>query len=766
MAVKRLEVVITGSATGAQRAMAETGRSAGNLSSKFSKFQKVAGTSFLLAGGAAVAFGKKSANTYKTISSDVAKLERLTGLTAEEASKLRFAFQQSGISVDAGARGLAAFSKKVSASKDGLKDFGFKVRDSKGNLLPMNELINAAADRLAGMKDGAEKNTLAMKLFGKGGLDMVKVLGKGSKGLAKVSEEAKKYGLVLTEDNVDAVKKTIAANRDQEAAYQGLQVQIGMHVLPLVTKLTTAFAKAIPKITAFMKRHKWVAKVIGGVVLVALAAYIASMGSAAAATLAATWPILAVVAAIGALVVGFKWAYENVGWFRDAVDKVTSFVTQTVIPAVKDFADWIGPKLSAGFAVASAYVTETLIPTLRRLWGWFNDNIVPILGTVARTAGWLLTQGFAVAKDAVGNLIDSVIRLWRWFNDNIVPALQLVARVASWLLTYAFGVAVEAVKGFIGVLSDLKAKIDTEIVPALNVTADVVSARVGFAFAAINDYLTTTFGPTLSALSSAINETVVPALGNAVGALQGQLLIAFSVVSTFVTGTLIPAFARLVNWLSEKVGGAVSGVAEIIGTQLTIAFTVASTFFGILKDAAKGLWRVLSDIVDVAGDVIDILGKIPGALNDAPGAGLVKKALHAAGVPGFAKGGRPPVGRPYLVGEKGPELRIDTRPGVIVSAQKTKQALSNVIHEDDPGWNWRTMGNRRRGPISTPRQTASFSSPSTTVTPYASKPTTSGPAITVNVFESKNARATAREVVAEIRRESRMGGSPLAGVRL
>lgn len=205
-------------------------------------------------------------------------------------------------------------------------------------------------------------------------------------------------------------------------------------------------------------------------------------------------------------------------------------------------------------------------------------------------------------------------------------------------------------------------------------------------------------------------------------------------------------------------------MAEIIGTQLTIAFTVASTFFGILKDAAKGLWRVLSDIVDVAGDVIDILGKIPGALNDAPGAGLVKKALHAAGVPGFAKGGRPPVGRPYLVGEKGPELRIDTRPGVIVSAQKTKQALSNVIHEDDPGWNWRTMGNRRRGPISTPRQTASFSSPSTTVTPYASKPTTSGPAITINVYETKDARATAREVVAEINRQTRMGRSPLVGV--
>lgn len=32
----------------------------------------------------------------------------------------------------------------------------------------------------------------------------------------------------------------------------------------------------------------------------------------------------------------------------------------------------------------------------------------------------------------------------------------------------------------------------------------------------------------------------------------------------------------------------------------------------------------------------------------------------------FQEGGRPPVGVPYLVGEKGPELRIDTRPGMIL----------------------------------------------------------------------------------------------------
>ena len=65
------------------------------------------------------------------------------------------------------------------------------------------------------------------------------------------------------------------------------------------------------------------------------------------------------------------------------------------------------------------------------------------------------------------------------------------------------------------------------------------------------------------------------------------------------------------------------------------------------------------------------------------------------------------------------------------------------------------------------RQTATFGSASTTVNPGrppAVFGSSTGAGITINVFESKDARATAREVVAEINRQTRMGRSPLVGV--
>jgi hypothetical protein len=46
--------------------------------------------------------------------------------------------------------------------------------------------------------------------------------------------------------------------------------------------------------------------------------------------------------------------------------------------------------------------------------------------------------------------------------------------------------------------------------------------------------------------------------------------------------------------------------------------------------------------------------------------------------PGFASGGIPPVNRPYLVGEEGPELRMDRVGGRILSAKETAEALKGA----------------------------------------------------------------------------------------
>ena len=83
-----------------------------------------------------------------------------------------------------------------------------------------------------------------------------------------------------------------------KAEGQNLMATLGQKLLPVLTKIMDETMKVVH----WLEKHKGAAQalgaVIGGVLVVAIAAYAASMASAAAATIAATWPILLIVAAM------------------------------------------------------------------------------------------------------------------------------------------------------------------------------------------------------------------------------------------------------------------------------------------------------------------------------------------------------------------------------------------------------------------------------------------------------------------------------------
>jgi hypothetical protein len=265
---RRLEIVIAGKADGATKAMGQVGKGADHMGTKMSSAGKVLAASFAGAGLAAVAFAKKSSDQFRKYGMEVGKLSRYTGASVEESSKLAVAFQQSGISAEQGTKAIGIFSKKIVASKDTMAQWGIKTRDATGQIRPMSKILEDAADKIANTKNATEKLALAQSMFGKGGADMIKVLGKGSAGMRELAAEAERFGLVLTKDNISAVKKATDAARDQELAYQGLQIQIGQYVTPAITKMTTAIAEGIPMATGFIEDHKAAFEVLGGAVTV------------------------------------------------------------------------------------------------------------------------------------------------------------------------------------------------------------------------------------------------------------------------------------------------------------------------------------------------------------------------------------------------------------------------------------------------------------------------------------------------------------------
>lgn len=435
-----LAVKIISDARGVTSGFNKTSEAAGGVSKK-----SLAIKAGLLAGAAAVVkFGKDSIKTFTNVAGETSKLSRITGLGAEDASRLGFEMKMSGIDAQAGSKGLTMFAKNVvkmsesdkagkiaaaakanairlqiaSLEKAGPKtanyaarmadlhkklnmastashlntsalgELGLKYTDAKGKVLPMADLLPKVADKFAKMPAGPERTALAMKLFGKQGADMLPFLTKGSAGLAELAAKSDAYGHTLTGSNLDALKQSKAAQRDWSAALEGVRIQFGAQLLPLLTAgATTLTSQLIPAITSTAKflgeNGQTVAIVVGALTgllgVVKIVTTITRAWTAVQTVLnvvMAANPIGLIVLAIAALTAGFLYLWNTNAGFRD-------FFLNA----------WAG--IQAAAAAVSSWFTGTFVPALSAVWNAIVAGVTWLWN--AYVGAWVTIIKFALS---------------------------------------------------------------------------------------------------------------------------------------------------------------------------------------------------------------------------------------------------------------------------------------------------------------------------------------------------------------------------------
>ena len=167
------------------------------------------------------------------------------------------------------------------------------------------------------------------------------------------------------------------------------------HGARIIKSIRSSFKTAVAIVKrfrdAFVGAFEWlnnnrhivagIATVLGTVLVSALAAWtvatwaqVTALWAQATAFIAAYAPIVAIGVALGALVAGVIWAYQNWGWFRDAVDAVASFMTDTLWPILQDVARFLRRNVPRAIdrVVTAAQgfwgVLRTVWRWLRRMW--------------------------------------------------------------------------------------------------------------------------------------------------------------------------------------------------------------------------------------------------------------------------------------------------------------------------------------------------------------------------------------------------------------
>jgi len=196
-----------------------------------------AGLGIAALGAAATVAAGKAIAAAQEWGGEVRVLTRELGLSAEEASGLAFAAHHLGLETSVLSKGFGIFAKNIATGNKALEENGIQVRNADGKIRPFNDILAQTADRFESMPNGIEKTNLALQLFGRGGKSLLPLLNLGAEGLRKLSAEAEHYGLVLTEDNLVALKELKFAQRDVSAAFKGFEVQLGVKLAPAAEAL-------------------------------------------------------------------------------------------------------------------------------------------------------------------------------------------------------------------------------------------------------------------------------------------------------------------------------------------------------------------------------------------------------------------------------------------------------------------------------------------------------------------------------------------------
>lgn len=660
----------------AQKELEKLRKAAGGTGQGFSKMGVAIGTAMgtLAAKGIEVAaakayqFGKDAVNSFRDAGKEALTLQRYMGGTAEDASRLASAAKVTGVPVDALSRGMGFLSKnafsassqfaefqqkqqaaaaanktftgKLGAQATMFKQLGIQITDASGHTRASKDILLDFADQFSKLPPGVDRTALAMKAFGRGGMQLMPFLARGREGLQDLFNESDKLGTTMSGKDLQAVKDYGIAQRTMQEAIKGASMSIGRVLLPFLTQLAIGFTAlaehARPFIEAISRGLERVLSVAKDLVVRALQPLGAAFqtlkgyfsGSAAGAV-----QVAGMMGRLRDVVADLRV------WWQDrlapALQLVAGYFQTRVAPIIERIATQVAPALISGvqrigFALVAA--VRSALPYWQRLGAqavtiakFFVERVLPAVGPILKNTISVLSGVISGLVRTVGKLIGAMQPLtpiiwaivgamaaWK-IGSLIVDTIKFVAALVQ--QTIALGSqAVAWVTATAAKVADTAANIANT---ASTVAGNIANAARTAGLWAYNAVMLVIKGATIAwtgvqwALNVALNANPIGLIVIAIAALVGGIILAYKHSDTF---------RKIVTAAFNGAHAVISAVWNWVKTHWPLLLGILTGPIGIAVLLIVRNWKKISDgakqavgwVKDHLGDMLNFVKSLPG----------------------------------------------------------------------------------------------------------------------------------------------------------
>ncbi|MBQ6447095.1 MAG: phage tail tape measure protein [Bacillus sp. (in: Bacteria)] len=233
-------------------AQEKQGSSAGGVAGKI---VKGLGAGMAAVGAAAVGAGAAVFNMAKDVSASgdvIDKESQKMGISAEKYQQLSYAMERSGADVNDFRKGMKTITKELSDVENGVdgagesfSQLGISMRNSDGSMKSSEQILLDSVDALAKMENQTQRNALAQQIFGRSADELNPLLNSGSEGIKEMMQEAKDYGMIMSDDAVAASATFQDSLTRLQGTMSGLKNNLMGQLLPGLTGITEGFTDMI-----------------------------------------------------------------------------------------------------------------------------------------------------------------------------------------------------------------------------------------------------------------------------------------------------------------------------------------------------------------------------------------------------------------------------------------------------------------------------------------------------------------------------------------
>ena len=219
---------------------------ADSLKGTFEKIKKVAASAI------SVAAVKKGIDTLMSFANEVSsvgdkidKQSQALGLSRKAYQEWDYILGQNGASIDSLGVSMKTLNSAILSAGEGSKESMTAFRQLGLNVheietMNMEDQFDAVVRAFQKMPAGAQKSALAVKLFGRNGMELLPLLNQSETSLDELRARAEELGIIMSDDAVDASVAYNDALDDLNRTFNGLKYSVGAKLLPA---MTTAFGR-------------------------------------------------------------------------------------------------------------------------------------------------------------------------------------------------------------------------------------------------------------------------------------------------------------------------------------------------------------------------------------------------------------------------------------------------------------------------------------------------------------------------------------------